>query len=85
MSYLDLVEEFPKDFKSTMFEKVLMATRRAKDLHKGADPLFHAFHSDTYLALEEISRGMIKLEYQVDTTQAALGQGANQDEDEDEV
>jgi DNA-directed RNA polymerase subunit K/omega len=36
MTGLNLVEEYPKDAELTQFEKVLVAARRAKDLHKGS-------------------------------------------------
>ncbi|MDH4224487.1 MAG: DNA-directed RNA polymerase subunit omega [Deltaproteobacteria bacterium] len=66
MSYLDLVEEYPKSFDMTLFEKIIMASKRAKDLHRGHEPLVHSPHKDTYVALEEINTDKITLEYRDD-------------------
>ena len=63
MSYLDLVESYPREYKSTLFEKVLMAAKRTKALHNGKLPLVDSLHAETYVALEEIRDKTIRLAY----------------------
>lgn len=63
MSYLDLVEEYPRDYKTTLFEKILMATKRAKDLRNGKVPLLPPEHKEPYQALLEIREGLLELAY----------------------
>jgi DNA-directed RNA polymerase omega subunit len=64
MSYLALVEEYPKDPTLTQFEKVLVAAKRAKDLHKGTrSQLVESEHKDTYVALEELKTDSIHSSY----------------------
>ena len=60
MSYLDLVEEFPINPTLTQFEKILIAVKRAKDLHEEDKvQLVFNHHTSPYLALQEIRDGMI--------------------------
>jgi len=82
MSDLDLVEEYPKEYTTTLFEKVLMASKRAKDLHRGQTQLVPSYHRDTYVALEEIRENAIKLEYREEAPPAHLGHHEG-DEEED--
>jgi len=64
MTKLSLVEEYPKDTQLTQFEKVLVAAKRAKDLHKGTrGPVVESDHKDTYIALEELKAGAIHSTY----------------------
>ena len=72
MSYLDLVEEYPKDYKTTLFEKIIMASRRAKNLARGKAPLIDSIHRETYMAIEEIREGYIGLVYRDDDETKAL-------------
>ena len=72
MSYLDLVEEYPKDYETTLFEKIIMASRRAKDLARGKAPLIDSIHRETYLAIEEIREGYLGLVYRDDDEIKAL-------------
>lgn len=81
MSYLDLVEEYPREYKATLFEKVLMAAKRAKALHTGKLPLVDSFHKDTYLALEEARSNKVRLAYRVEEPPPELAY-VNEDDDE---
>lgn len=83
MSYLELVEEYPKDYKSTLFEKVLMAAKRAKALHNGKMPLLPSIKKDTYLALEEAKQSMIVLAYRDEEPQQAVAHAGEDGDDED--
>ena len=60
MSYLDLVEEFPRNPEMTQFEKILLAAKRAKDLHNDdRAPMSVAHHTASYTALQELRSGLI--------------------------
>ncbi|MBI3992420.1 MAG: DNA-directed RNA polymerase subunit omega [Candidatus Lambdaproteobacteria bacterium] len=84
MSDLDLVEDYPREFEMTQFEKVLLAARRAKDLHVGrAAQLVPSTHKHPYMALEEIKEQAIALEYREEALPEALPDEAD-DADEDE-
>ena len=64
MSYLDLIEEFPREPKITQFEKILIAARRAKDLHDHDKiELVHSHLTAPYTALQELRLGMIHAAY----------------------
>lgn len=58
-----LVEEYPREFTMTLFEKIIMASKRAKDLHLGKIPLVSSLHKEPYQAILEIREGMIDLVY----------------------
>lgn len=85
MSYLDLVENYPREYKMTQFEKVLVAVRRAKDLHTGkAAQLLPSDHKHPYMALEEIkeeSIGLLYLEEEIEALPAETD-GSGTDEEE---
>lgn len=83
MSYLELVEEYPRDYKATLFEKVLMAAKRAKALHAGKMPLLSSLHKDTYLALEEIRNGKLNLAYREEELPQELAYVSDDGDDED--
>jgi DNA-directed RNA polymerase subunit K/omega len=83
MSYLELVEEYPKDYKSTLFEKVLMAAKRTKALHNGKMPLLPSIKKDTYLALEEAKHGKIALAYREEEPPQELAYVSEDGDDED--
>lgn len=83
MTNLNLVEEYPKDAGLTQFEKVLVAAKRAKDLHKGSKaPLLETEHKDTYVALEELKAQKIHSSYREDEP-AELPAPAAEEEEED--
>ena len=83
MSYLDLVEDYQRNFKMTMFEKVLLAAKRAKALHMGKMPLVDSLRKDTYLALEELKEGKIALAYRDDEPPPQIRLRAEDGDDED--
>ena len=83
MSYLELVEEYPKDYKVTLFEKVLMAAKRAKSLHGGKMPLINSLHKDTYLALEEMRQNKIRLAYREEEASQELAYVSDDGDDEE--
>lgn len=80
MSYLDLVEEYPKDNKMTLFEKVIMTSKRAKDLHAGKTPLIPTGHTSAYQALEEVKEGAISLIYRDEEEPTAIDFDAEEGE-----
>jgi len=60
MFYLDLIEEFPRNPGYTQFEKILVAAKRAKDLHEeDRAPLAHNHLTAAYTALQEYKEGAI--------------------------
>ena len=64
MNPLQLVEEYPREYELTQFEKVLMAACRAKDLHNiGKAPLLETEYKSPYTALAEILAKKIHLAY----------------------
>lgn len=83
MTYLELVEEYPRDYKVTLFEKVLMAAKRAKALHNGKMPLVASMRKDTYLALEEARHEMIRLAYREEELPQELAY-VNEDADDED-
>ena len=64
MSYLDLVEDYPKERQMTQFERILLAAKRAKDIHDHNKASLVDNHlTAPYLALQELQYGMIELAY----------------------
>ena len=56
-----LVENYPAEYELTQFEKVLVAARRAKDLHRGdAHALLDEVGKASYIALLEFERGLVE-------------------------
>ena len=83
MSYLTLVEEYPKDASMTQFEKVLVAAKRAKDLHKGTrSPLVESEHKDTYVALEELKTSSIRSSYKEEEPSELPAPAVEEEEEE---
>lgn len=84
MSYLGLVEEFPKEPKLTQFEKILVAARRAKDLHDHDKvELVHDHFTAPYIALQELKEGIILSVYREDEAPPALPEDDSEDADEE--
>ena len=80
----DLVEEYPREFDITQFEKVLVAAKRAKDLHTGRRASLVDERKSSYQALEEIGRGLLEVVYREDEPLEALPVDADgSDDDED--
>ena len=85
MSDLDLVEDYPREYEMTQFEKVLLAAKRAKDLHVGrAAQLVPSTHKHPYMALEEIKEGAVGLEYRTEEPVAGLPGEADDGDEDDE-
>lgn len=85
MSYLDLIEEFPQDPTLTQFEKILVAAKRAKDLHDEdkAQLVFNHITSP-YLALQELRDGMISAVYKEEEPPAEQIEEDSEENEEDE-
>ena len=85
MSYLDLVEEFPINPTLTQFEKILIAVKRAKDLHEEDKvQLVFNHHTPPYLALQEIRDGMITPVYREEEPPVEqIGEEADEGDEED--
>ncbi len=86
MSYLELVEEFPKNPPYTQFEKILLAARRAKDLHDGDKaPLAYNHPTSPYTALQEVNEAKVLPTYREEEEEpAALLEEEGEDADEEE-
>jgi DNA-directed RNA polymerase subunit K/omega len=84
MSYLELVEEFPKEPKLTQFEKILVAARRAKDLHDHDKiELAHDHFTAPYTALQELKEGKIRPAYREEEEPAPLLEDDSEDAEEE--
>ena len=84
MSYLELVEEFPREPKLTQFEKIIIAARRAKDLHDHDKvEMVHSQLTAPYTALQELRQGMIRVVYTAVEEQPVVVEEA-EDADEEE-
>ena len=58
----ELVEEYPREYETTQFEKILVAARRAKDLHNDdRAPMVFSDRKAAYVALQEIKEKKISL------------------------
>lgn len=85
MSYLDLVEEFPRTPEFTQFEKIIIAARRAKDLHDHDKvELVHNHLTAPYTALQELRSGMIRATYAPEEEAPVLLEDDSEDADEEE-
>lgn len=85
MSYLYLVEEYPREIELTQFEKILVAARRAKDLHDH-DKIALAYNHYTapYLALEELREGKITPVYREEDPTEGLPEAESEENEEEE-
>lgn len=85
MSYLDLVEEFPREPEITQFEKIIIAARRAKDLHDHDKvELVHTQLTAPYTALGELREGMIRPTYAAEEETPVMLEDDAEDADEEE-
>jgi DNA-directed RNA polymerase omega subunit len=83
MSYLKLVENYPKQPELTQFEKVLISARRAKDLHNGGKvPLVETEHKPAYAALEELRDGILRRIYREPEPVQIAPAATEEDDDE---
>lgn len=82
--YLDLVEEIPKHPEYTTFEKILLASRRAKDLHNEDRASLAEVHhrSAAYQALQEIKEGVIRLAYREEEPAPQITDDEGEEEEE---
>jgi DNA-directed RNA polymerase subunit K/omega len=84
MSYLELVEEFPKNPDHTLFEKILVAARRAKDLHEeDRAPLAHNHLTAAYTALQEYKEKAILPTYRKAEPVALIEEEPEESEEEE--
>jgi len=84
LTYLQLVEEFPKEPKITQFEKIIVAAKRAKDLHDHDKvELAHDHFTAPYAALQEMNEGMIHPVYREEEP-AVLLEDDSEDAEEEE-
>jgi DNA-directed RNA polymerase subunit K/omega len=85
LGYLDLVEEFPKEPGLTQFEKILVAARRAKDLHDHDKvELIHDHFTAPYIALQELREGFIRPVYREEEEPTVLLEDESEDAEEEE-
>ena len=76
-----LVEEFPREYEDTQFEKVKVAAKRAKDLHNvQKTPLLESSHKAAYVALEEFNAGMIGIVYKEEEPPPMIAEDAEEEE-----
>ena len=80
----ELVEEFPREYERTQFEKIKVAAKRAKDLHNSQRAaLVDSNRTAPYVALEELSSGMIKIVYREEEIIPMITGEAEEAEEED--
>lgn len=83
--YLDLVEEFPKEPAITQFERILVASKRAKDLHDHDKvELIHDHFTAPYIALQELNEGFIRPVYREEEEPPELLEEDSEDAEEEE-
>jgi DNA-directed RNA polymerase subunit K/omega len=82
--YLELVEEFPKEPKITQFEKIIVAAKRAKDLHDHDKiELAHTHFTAPYTALQELNEAIILPVYREEEEPTVLVEDDSEDADEE--
>lgn len=80
----DLVEEYPREYETTQFEKVLVSARRAKDIHRGhKQALVESERKPAYVALEEYNKNIIHLMYPEEEPPEAIAAGSEESEEEE--
>ncbi|MEE8394744.1 MAG: DNA-directed RNA polymerase subunit omega [bacterium] len=80
----DLVEEYPREYETTQFEKVLVSAQRAKDIHRGhKQPLVESERKAPYVALEEYNEDIIHLVYHEEEPPEAIAAGSEESEEEE--
>lgn len=79
----ELVEEYPREFKMTQFEKIIVASKRAKDMHnQDKAPLVLSDRKIPYVALEELQEDMIKVVYREEPVDLLAEDSDGDDEEE---
>lgn len=80
-----LIEEYPREYTVTQFEKIIITAKRAKDIHNlGKTPLVDTEHKAGYLALEELQKGKILPVYRAEDPVQALPAAQEDDDDDDD-
>ena len=83
MENRELVEEYPREYEMTQFEKVLLATKRAKDLHTGRRATLVDFRKESYQAIQEINEGLLELVYKEEEPAKVLDLDGDDGEDDE--
>lgn len=79
-----LVEEFPREYENTQFEKIKVAAKRAKDLHNSQKtPLVDSERTAAYVALEEYNEGKIRIIYKQEEPPPVIARDRENGEDEE--
>lgn len=79
----ELVEEYPRDYELTQFEKIQVAAKRAKDLHNAnKTPLVETGRTAPYTALEELKEGVIRTVYREEEPVPMLSRESEESEEE---
>ena len=80
----ELVEEYPRDFELTQFEKILVASKRAKDLHNfDKAPMVEIDRKAPYIALEELREDQIQTVYREEQPVKKIGEDGEETEEEE--
>jgi DNA-directed RNA polymerase subunit K/omega len=79
-----LVEEYPREYGDTQFEKIKVTAKRAKDLHNAQKtPLVDSSRAAAYIALEEYNAGKIKTVYKQEEPPPMIARDTEDGEDEE--
>ena len=78
-----MVEEYPRDYEMTQFEKVLVAAKRAKDIHTGRRAALVDYRKEAYQALQELNENRLELVYKEEEPVEVLDLNADDGEDEE--
>lgn len=79
-----LVEEFPREYENTQFEKIKVTAKRAKDLHNlQKTPLVDSGRTAAYTALEEYNEGKIRIVYKKEDPPPMIAENGEDGEDEE--
>lgn len=77
-----LVEEFPRVYRDTQFEKIKVAAKRAKDLHNAQkSPMVNSNRTAAYVALEEYNEGAIRTVYKTEDPSPMIAEDTDEEED----
>jgi len=80
----ELIEEYPRDYEQTQFEKILVTAKRAKDIHNNnKTPLVDSIRKSSYIALEEFNARKINSVYREEEIPIQIDEDNDDQEDED--
>lgn len=86
MSEFDLVEEHPKEVGFSQFERIVLAAKRAKDIHNlNRTSLVDTHHKAAYTALLELQQGMITPVYREEVPEEELETAQELEDSPDET